>query len=279
MNDFIGIERDNDDLKKWAYLGEDGKEHSWFTDNEMQKWFETGYFPDNLQVRTIDDGKWFSLQEYMQFCGGTSPFLGGIITDYEQNRRPPPYTTKTTTRNNTTTDYYEQQRQQQITPIPMNIPLQHHHMSIPGYPAPTVATATNGGTPTTLPYFVNGNYALHPMIYPPGIEQYDESQLYQHDGYGNERENPSSSSVSETPDSERCLRMMEDMRITLPTFDKCIGTEDAPWLSRKIDCGTDTPQFPSTGVNFGVQTSTISIKAKDVSRLLKELTGMNYFVR
>uniref|UniRef100_A0AC34F1C0 Uncharacterized protein n=1 Tax=Panagrolaimus sp. ES5 TaxID=591445 RepID=A0AC34F1C0_9BILA len=117
------------------------------------------------------------------------------------------------------------------------------------------------------------------MLYPPGMEQYDESRMYQNDGYGNERENPSSSSVSETPDSEKCLHMIEDMRITLPTFDKCVGTEDAPWLSTKIDCGTDAPQFPSTAVDFGVQTGVIIIKPKDVGRLLKDLTGINFYCR
>uniref|UniRef100_A0A914YT86 GYF domain-containing protein n=1 Tax=Panagrolaimus superbus TaxID=310955 RepID=A0A914YT86_9BILA len=270
MGEYTGIERDmNEDLPKWAYLGEDDQEHAWFTDNQMQKWYETGYFTDNLQVRTIDDGKWFSLQEYMQLCGGISPFLGGVTIEYDQHRRPQ------YTRNN---DFYEQQRQQQITPVPMNIPL-HHHLNIPGYTAPTSAiTSTNGATP--LPYFVNTNsFAVHPMLFPPGMEQYDESQMYQNDGYGNERENPSSSSVSETPDSERCLHIMEEMKITLPTFDKCVGTEDAPWLPRTIECGTDTPKFPSTGTECGVQTNVIFIKPKEVSRLLKEITGINFYVR
>ena len=280
MGDYNGIEScESDDLRKWSYYGEDLQEHSWFTDNEMQKWYELGYFPENLQIRTIDDGKWFSLQEYVQICGGVSPFLGSVSVEYEQNRRPQQYVRNVT-------DLYEQHRQQQITPVPMNIPL-HHHMGLPGYPAPTSgvtpSAATNGNGTTQHPYFVNGNTfaALHqhPMIFPPGMEQYDDNRIYQHDGYGNERENPSSSSVSETPDSERCLRMMEDLQVNLATFDKCCGTEDAPWISRTIDCGTDTPKFPSTGIDCGVQTSVIFIKPKDVSRLLKDLTGINYYVR
>jgi hypothetical protein len=73
--------------------------------------------------------------------------------------------------------------------------------------------------------------------------------------------------------------MMEDMQITLPTFDKCVGTEDAPWHRGKVDFGTNTPDFPSTGIETGAQTAPIYIKSKDVSRLLKELTGINYNIR
>jgi hypothetical protein len=268
MGEFAS-ERENEDVAKWSYLGEDGEEHGFFTDDQMQKWYESGYFGERLQIREFEDGKWYYLRDYINLCNG-SPFLNKIPMHHYANN-----------------EYFDQQRQ--ITPIPLNIPVHPNlilpNVSTPGYP-PNSAAITNGvGTPQQ--FYINpnssmaANYGLHPlMMIPPGMEAYNESQIYQQDGYGNERgEHPSSSSVSETPDSERCLHMVEDMQITLPTFDKCVGTEDAPWLPSKVDFGTDTPNFPSTGVEFGSQTGPVVLKPRDVARLLKELTGISYQIR
>jgi hypothetical protein len=197
MGDYTGIsEHDNEDVPKWAYLGEDGEEHGYFTDDQMQKWYESGYFNDTLQVRTTDDQKWYYLREYIRLCNGSSPFLNKIpISHFGTN------------------DFYDRQ----ITPIPLNIPLHpglimQPNVSTTGYPPNSVAVTNGGARPQQ--FYINhnssmaANYGLHPlMMIPPGMETYDESQMYQQDGYGNERENPSSSSVSETPDSERCLHV------------------------------------------------------------------------
>ena len=50
------------------------------------------------------------------------------------------------------------------------------------------------------------------------------------------------------------------MRVTMQTFDKCVGTDDAPWLIRTVDSSTDAPVFASTLISSATQTGTINVR-------------------
>lgn len=159
----------------------------------MQKWYDSGYFNEQLQIK-LGDSNWIYLRDYLSSCHG-SPFLANLPASTQY-----------------ISEYYDSQRQNQLrTPIQMN--------GIPYHPNLIIQQPNVSSPPTyhfappnsSAPFYINPNssYSLQPlMMVPPGIETYDESQMYHNnDVYGNGRENPSSSSVSETPDSERCLRV------------------------------------------------------------------------
>lgn len=157
-----------------------------FTNNEMQKWYATGYFGDRQLIKSSTDDGFHTLLDYVNMCNG-SPF----ISDVYASDQP---------------DFFDEIPRQELTPIPVGIPLTAHQpmMIRSNVPAQSyVPSIIHPNSSTMTPY----SYPY--MVVPPGMGTYNESQVsFQRDGYGmNERDNPSSSSVSETPDSERCLQV------------------------------------------------------------------------
>jgi len=150
---------------------------------------------------------------------------------------------------------------QRNNPLPaLRIPMMIH---------PTIGNVSNHNQ---FP-MVNGNgFPVPTGVYVTAQQPQAFNSIQQNFGYAMERENPSSSSVSDSPDIDRCLHI-DDVQ----TEDKCVSTEDAPWLKQtKVDSGTDTPAFDLNVTSSGVQTQAVTIKSTQVARLLKELTGVNF---
>ncbi|KAE9548399.1 hypothetical protein FO519_008393 [Halicephalobus sp. NKZ332] len=226
---------------RWYYLGEDNQVHGPFTNTEMIRWVDSGYFTDQLMIRTERDEKFYTLFDYIQFCNG-SPFRCDV---YSMDKNALNVASFVRQRNN---------------PLPtIRIP-----MMIP----PAMG---NVSTHNQFP-IVNGNGFPVPTGLYVNAQQQGFTNVQQQFGYVTERENPSSSSVSDSPDIDRCLHI-DDVQ----TEDKCVSTDDAPWLQpTKVDSGTDTPTFDLNVTSSGVQTQPVMIKSNQVARLLKELTGVNF---
>uniref|UniRef100_A0AC34QWT8 GYF domain-containing protein n=2 Tax=Panagrolaimus sp. JU765 TaxID=591449 RepID=A0AC34QWT8_9BILA len=239
---------------RWFYLGADNQVHGPFSNTEMLQWVDSGYFNDNLMIRTERDDKFYTLFEYTQMCQG-SPFHSDIYSMHFKAMEA------------------ANMIRQRSAPIPIRVPVMvvqpHANVSTtaqfpPGI-TPGPVFVNSNGFPVSTPMYVNN----------PHIGTYGTPQPY---NYMTERENPSSSSVSDSPDIDRSIHM-EELQVCVQTDDKCVSTDDAPWLTEKIEIGTDVPVFNVNDLSVGTQTAPVPINRIQVARLLKELTGLNFYIR
>lgn len=134
------------------------------------RWVDSGYFGNDLMIRTERDDSYNSLYSYIQLCNGL-PFHNSFADG--QNRS---------------------------TPLPVRYP-----MMVLQQPPGMVPTSQFHSTITPNMYVNSNGYSVPSggTVYlssQPGLNGYGMKTQ----GYGIERENPSSSSVSDSPDFDRC---------------------------------------------------------------------------
>jgi hypothetical protein len=60
---------------KWVYQDNQGKLQGPFTHVEMEEWFQAGYFPPTLLIKTVDAAEFEPVQRLVERFGKTKPFL------------------------------------------------------------------------------------------------------------------------------------------------------------------------------------------------------------
>uniref|UniRef100_A0A7E4VVC2 GYF domain-containing protein n=1 Tax=Panagrellus redivivus TaxID=6233 RepID=A0A7E4VVC2_PANRE len=271
-----------EDLPRWWYMGADRLIHGPFSSADMHKWVQSGYFNDSLMVKTDRDAKFYTLYDYSVVCNG-SPFLANA---YSYNAAA--YSAAPESRSSSVSVHHHQQHQQHPPQHPqMNVNLQ----SPPQLQHIFQAHSGNGG-PMPMPMYGNPNNGqpnIVPqplpaqLILPPGLEMYQggvpQGNYFDPTRATNEmllRENPSSSTISDSPD---CEPVIEDRP---RAYNKNCGTDDAPWniVPKKVNASTDTTGFaPFEDNSVGSQTGPQYIRRNDVCKLLKDLTGMSFQTR
>lgn len=144
----------------------------------MIQWVESGYFTDQLLIRTERDDDFYTLYDYIQFCNG-SPFQCDV---YSMDKTALNAANLVRQRNN---------------PLPpaIRVPMMIH---------PTIGNVSNPNQYT----MVNSNgFPVPTGLYVTAQQPQAFNNIQQSFGYVMERENPSSSSVSDSPDIDRCLHV------------------------------------------------------------------------
>ncbi|PAV57495.1 hypothetical protein WR25_23622 [Diploscapter pachys] len=62
---------------KWYYFGPDNEAHGPYTNREMFIWRQSGYFHDNLPIRTENEESYHTLGDWIKVCS-QSPFILNI---------------------------------------------------------------------------------------------------------------------------------------------------------------------------------------------------------
>ncbi|CAJ0949986.1 unnamed protein product, partial [Mesorhabditis belari] len=233
---------------KWFYLGPDDNPYGSFSSKDMMQWVNSGYFGDNVPVRTENDQHFYPIGEWVRLCGGKLPF-GLPIHSWDA-------VASQFTRH----------------PISMPPPPMHPVLLPPGLPPPNMTGMHPQRYPAYMPMPPNGMHSPAAIMQPMGMGPHGMT-MQQHMVAPLISQPPSEprdghhSTNSQTPDSEGEFVDGQKQNVLLET--QILMTE-------KVSVGTETmkPQM----CDASTSTLPLMLNAKDVARLLSELFGQTVHI-
>lgn len=240
---------------KWYYKGEDHQIHGPYSSTEMLRWCRAGYFAESMPLRTEGEDRFHTLAEWTRYANGQNPFLTLVNTFDEL------------------VNLSMSMHLSQLILTPARVPPPAGPFVV--MPPPTAASAPpaslGGFSPVqAAPSFIAA-YPPNPLVLPP------PTVAAVHQPFSQPPSEPVDelpSSASNTPDDTECAWIANGCvrnEGSMTTFEKCMGTEEAPWCDKR-DKAND-PIAHATRRNVGVQTSGRKILITDAARLLSELLG------